>query len=106
MTTIIGASAMIGIVCEATIQGISDFSSAFRLTMTMASAMPSAEPIDEAEQGLLQGDEAVIDEAALGRRRGLQHGLVEFADDLMGRGKFRALHIEIGQRKVAEANNP
>ena len=45
MTTIIGANAMIGMVCEATIQGISDFSRTFRLTMRIASPMPSAEPI-------------------------------------------------------------
>ena len=44
MTTIIGASAMIGTVCDATIHGISDRSSGIETTRT-ASPMPSVAPI-------------------------------------------------------------
>ena len=44
MTTIIGASAMIGMVCEATIHGITERSSQRMETMSTASPMPSAEP--------------------------------------------------------------
>ncbi len=44
MITIIGASAMIGIVCEAMIQGISERSRLRTCTISTASRMPSAEP--------------------------------------------------------------
>ena len=45
MTTIIGASAMIGTVCDATIHGIIDRSSQRMETMSTARPMPNAEPI-------------------------------------------------------------
>ena len=45
MTTIIGASAMIGTVCEATTQGIIDRSSQPMETTSTAMPMPSKEPI-------------------------------------------------------------
>jgi hypothetical protein len=45
MTTIIGASAMIGTVCEATIHGIIERSSQRMETMSTASPIPSAEPM-------------------------------------------------------------
>ena len=44
MTTIIGASAMIGMVCEATIQGMAERSSQPTETIITASAAPSAAP--------------------------------------------------------------
>ena len=44
MTTIIGASAMIGIVCEATIHGIAERSSQPTETIMTASPMPSGAP--------------------------------------------------------------
>ncbi len=94
MTTIIGASAMIGTVCEATIQGISDRSSQRIETITTARPMPSAAPIDEADQRLLERDQAVIDEAALRGRRGREHEPAELGDDLMRPRQFRPLHVE------------
>jgi hypothetical protein len=45
MTTIIGASAMIGTVCDATIHGIIDRSSQRIDTMTAARPMPSVAPM-------------------------------------------------------------
>ena len=44
ITTIIGASAMIGMVCEATIHGIIERSSQPTETIMIASATPSAAP--------------------------------------------------------------
>ena len=45
ITTIIGASAMIGTVCEATIQGISERSSTRTDTIATAKPTPSAAPM-------------------------------------------------------------
>ncbi len=45
MTTIIGASAMIGTVCEATIHGISERSRKGTATISTASPTPSAAPM-------------------------------------------------------------
>ena len=100
MTTIIGASAMIGTVCDATIHGIIERSSQRMETMRTASPMPSAEPIGEADQRLFERDEPMIDEAALGGRRGREDELVEFARDLMRRGQLRPLHVERGADEI------
>ena len=94
MTTIIGASAMIGTVCDATIHGIIERSSQRMETMRTASPMPKRRADSEADQRLFKRDEPMVDEAALGRRRGREDELVEFARDLMRRGQLRPLHVE------------
>ena len=85
MTTIIGASAMIGIVCEATIQGISERSSTRTDDDRHRQADAERRADEKADQRLLQGDARMKDEAALGGRRRLEDELVEFGDDLMRR---------------------
>ena len=73
---IIGAIARIGIVCEAMIQGIRLRSSVVTWTISTASRMPSTVPKAKPSERRGQRHPGVVDEAALGRDRRVDDGLL------------------------------
>ena len=100
MTTIIGASAMIGTVCDATIHGIIERSSQRMETMRTAKPDAQRRADGETDQRLFERNRPMINEAALRRRRSVEDELIEFRRDLMRRGQLRPLHIERRPNKV------